>query len=62
MICAILFGRGDDGYYTADTTLKSDGYALATDTMNLNGPIPNDLLGTIRIRATADDASRSSSA
>jgi hypothetical protein len=55
-ICAVLFARDGDGYYTADTTLQSGGYALATDTLNLNGPIPSDLLGTIRVRATADGA------
>ena len=56
MICAVVFGRDDDGFYTADTALRSNGYALATDTLNVNGPIPDDLLGTIRIRATANDA------
>lgn len=52
--------RDDDGYYTTDTErLRSDTYAIATDEIDLGadpaGPAPEDLLGTLRIRAEATD-------
>ncbi len=54
LISVHLTARDDDGYYTADTTLQSDGYAITTQTINLGGVVPDDLLGTVRIRAEAD--------
>jgi hypothetical protein len=50
--------RDDDGFYTTDTErLRSDTYAIATDEIDFGadpaGPAPEDLLGTLRIRAEA---------
>ncbi len=54
LISVHLTARDDDGYYTADTTLQSGGYAITTQTINLGGVVPDDVLGTVRIRAEAD--------
>jgi hypothetical protein len=49
-----LTGRDDDGYYTQDTNLHSGGYAITSEGIHLGGLVPDDLLGTIRVRAEAD--------
>ncbi len=56
LIAAHSFARDDDGYYTTDTErLNSDTYAISTDQIDLGadpgGPAPEDLLGTLRVRA-----------
>ncbi len=55
----------EDGFLTtSSSTLRSDGYAITTDTidLNLNGPTSgveaNSLLGTVRIRAGSTDPTR----
>lgn len=58
LIAAHGFARDDDGYYTTDTErLSSDTYAISTDEIDLGadpgGPAPEDLLGTLRVRAEA---------
>jgi hypothetical protein len=50
------FARDDDGYYTSDReSLRSNGYAITTDEINLGADvaedIPDDLLGTLRVSA-----------
>ena len=46
--------RDDDGFYTSGTEeLKSPGYAIATENLDLGNTsdeVPNDLLGTVRVR------------
>jgi hypothetical protein len=54
LVSVHLTARDADGYYTADTQLQSGGYALTTQKIDLAGVVPDDLLGTVRIRAEAD--------
>jgi len=58
LIAAHGFARDDDGYYsTDDERLSTSTYAISTDEIDLGadpaGPAPEDLLGTLRIRAEA---------
>ncbi len=55
------FARDDDGFYTSDTEpLRSAAYAITTDEISLDADVaddvPEDLLGTLRIRAEAATA------
>ncbi len=55
------FARDDEGFYTSDTEpLRSAAYAITTDEISLDADIaddvPEDLLGTLRIRAEAATA------
>ena len=48
------FARDDDGFYTTHSEeLRSAGYAVTTDELNLDfvDDIPEDLLGTLRVNA-----------
>jgi hypothetical protein len=48
------FARDDDGFYTTDREqLRSGGYAITTDELNLDfvDDLPDDLLGTLRVNA-----------
>jgi uncharacterized membrane protein len=59
LIAVHAFARDDDDYYTTDSkVLESDGYAVATDEIDLGTDIesvPEDLLGTVRIRVTSSE-------
>jgi hypothetical protein len=60
LVALHLFDRDDDGYYTSDTErLETNSYAIATDEIDLRadplGEAPEELLGTVRIRAEAAD-------
>jgi hypothetical protein len=58
IIGAYAFGRDDDGFLKTGTAeLKSDGYAITTENIDLGDTTdtaPDDLLGTVRVRAEAD--------
>jgi hypothetical protein len=54
------FARDDDGYYSSDKEeLRSPGYAITTDEIDLGADVaedvPADLLGTLRLRAQSLD-------
>ena len=54
LVAVYAFARDDDGYYTSDREqLRSPGYALTTDEINLDfvDELPDDLLGTLRVNA-----------
>jgi hypothetical protein len=54
LIAVYAFARDDDGFYTTDREqLRSDGYAITTDEINLDfvEDLPDDLLGTLRVNA-----------
>ncbi len=54
LIAVHAFARDDDGYYTSATEpLRSTGYAITTDELNLDfvDDLPDDLLGTLRVDA-----------
>ena len=60
MIAFHLFARDDDGYYTSEAErLETDGFAISSDEIDLRAdPLlfsPEELLGTVRIRAEAAD-------
>jgi uncharacterized membrane protein len=55
LVSVHITARDDDGYYTADAQLHSGGYAIATEDVDLGGLVPQDLVGTIRLRADAQD-------
>lgn len=59
LIAVHAFARDDDGFYTSDKELlRSAGYAITTDRINLEADIaddvPDDLLGTLRVRAEGE--------
>ena len=54
LIALTAFARDDDGFYTSDTEpLRSSGYAITTDEINLDfiDDLPDDVLGTLRVNA-----------
>jgi hypothetical protein len=60
LVGAYAFARDDDGYFsTSDEHLQSGAYALTAEDLDLGadpgGPAPEDLLGTVRIDASATD-------
>ena len=55
------FARDDDGFYsTGNEQLRSNGYAVSTDEIDLGtdpgGPAPDDVLGKVRITAQSPDS------
>ena len=54
LIALHAFARDDDGFYASDTEqLRSGGYAITTDELNLDfvDDLPDDVLGTLRVNA-----------
>ena len=54
LIAVHAFARDDDDFYTSDTEpLRSSGYAITTDEINLDfvDDLPDDMLGTLRVNA-----------
>jgi hypothetical protein len=54
LIALHAFARDDDGFFTSDTEqLRSGGYAITTDELNLDfvDDLPDDVLGTLRVTA-----------
>jgi|1186.fasta_scaffold260601_1 hypothetical protein len=55
LVVVHLTARDDDGFYTTDAQLHSGGYAIATEDIDLGGFVPNGLIGTVRVRAEAQN-------
>lgn len=55
---ATLLNAGDDGYVTSPTrTVQTDGYAITSDELVLEGAGVDEALGQVRVRAEATDGS-----